>query len=80
MTNFSTALIFAIAVAYVLWPGFFMNVGDLCVLAWKQLSLDVRRQVMLWKMKRQMDEDRRQLEKWVEDYRKQEHRDDDVVQ
>lgn len=80
MTDFSTVLIFAIALAYILWPGFFMDLGELCTLAWKQLMLDIRRQILLFKMKRQIKKDRRQLEKWLEDYKKEIQESEDVVQ
>ena len=66
--NTSILILFLIAATYILYPGFYTNLGDLAVLGWKYFKLETQRYMLLWGMRRQLEKDRKELEQFLKDF------------
>jgi hypothetical protein len=66
--NTSILILFLIAATYILYPGFYTNLGDLAVLGWKYFKLETQRYMLLWDMRRQLEKDRKELEQFLKDF------------
>jgi hypothetical protein len=79
MSN-STLLLVLIVASYIVFPGFYSNLGDIAVLGWKTLQLEVQRYILLVGMRRQLEKDRKELEAFLQDFSKRVNPTDDELQ
>lgn len=56
-----TLVLIVLVFSYVLFPGFYADIGELIVLFWQQTKLEVRRHILFWGMHRQMEKDLEEL-------------------
>jgi hypothetical protein len=66
--NTSILVLLVIVATYILYPGFYTNLGDLAVLGWKYFKLETQRYVLLWGMRRQLEKDRKDLEQFLKEF------------
>lgn len=78
--NDSTLLLVFIVASYVIFPGFYTNLGDVAVLGWKTFRLEVQRYILLAGMRRQLEKDRKELEAFLQEFSKRVDPTDDELQ
>jgi hypothetical protein len=69
--SYSILLLFAIAALYILEPEFFGLLPEWLTLWWRMAKLSVLRVVFLYNLRRQMERDRKEIEKFVKDFQKE---------
>ena len=79
MSNSTLLLVFIIA-SYIVFPGFYTNLGDVAVLGWKTFRLEVQRYILLAGMRRQLEKDRKELEAFLQDVSTRANPADDELQ
>ena len=79
MSNTTLLLVFIIA-SYIVFPGFYTNLGDVAVLGWKTIRLEVQRYILLAGMRRQLEKDRKELEAFLQDVSTRANPADDELQ
>lgn len=72
MTYTGYLLLLSITISYAVWPGFYTNVADLCVLAWKATTSEVQRVLFIWSLKRQWEKADREYHKFIKEMDRQE--------
>jgi len=79
MSNSTLLLVFIIA-SYIVFPGFYTNLGDVAVLGWKTIRLEVQRYILLAGMRRQLEKDRKELKAFLQDVSPKVNSTDDKLQ
>ena len=68
--NATYLLIFLIAAIHILEPEFFGLLPEWLTLWGKMLNLSIYRRLFLYKLKRQIKRDRKEFEKFIEEYKR----------
>jgi hypothetical protein len=63
-------VLFVIAASYILYPGFYTNLGDVAVLGWKYLRVETQRYILLWGMRRQWEKADKEYQKFFKEMEK----------